>query len=319
MKKILKYSFALIIGLITAIIILYWTPDIPRHQLVQKYAVGASDFLPLPSGANAHFRKQGNEDGEVLVLLHGSNSSLHAWEDWVNELSGDHLIYTVDLPGHGLTGPTPADDYSYAGMVDFVKEFTSELGLNEFILGGSSMGGGISLAYTVKHPSDVSALILVDPSGVKAPDGAKSDPPLAFKLAGRWYTDWILLNITPRSIVEQGATKGFVDQSKITDVMVDRYWELARLPGNRAATSKRFRSYRENSDKEVAVENVTAPTLILWGEEDLIIPIEAGKEMHKRLPNSTFVAFPNVGHVPMEEIPTQSAVIAKDFITALPN
>ncbi|MCK0069724.1 alpha/beta fold hydrolase [Kordiimonas laminariae] len=318
MKQVLKYLFAVLILIVGAVVVIFWTPDIPRHELVNKYATGASDFIELPSGAYAHYRKQGNENGETLVLIHGSNSSLHAWEDWVEILSSDYLIYTVDLPGHGLTGPTPADSYTYGAFVNFLREFKAAMNIDKFIIGGSSMGGGTSLQYALMYPQDLKALVLVDPAGISAPEGSKVDRPLAFELAGRWYTDWILLNITPRSIVEEGLKKGFVDQSKITEEMIDRYWELARLPGNRAATSKRFGSYRENRG-DLPVSKINLPTLLLWGEKDLLIPVEAGIEMHKRMPNSTLITFDSVGHVPMEEIPEESARIAKEFIESLNN
>ena len=100
--------------------------------------------------------------------------------------------------------------------------------------------------------------------------------------------------------------------------MIDRYWELARLPGNRAATSKRFSDARQNTG-DLLVSKINLPTLLLWGEQDLLIPIEAGREMHKRMPNSTLVTFDNVGHVPMEEIPEESARVAKEFIESLNN
>jgi pimeloyl-ACP methyl ester carboxylesterase len=64
-----------------------------------------------------HVRDQGNTDGPAIVLLHGSNASLHTWEPWVAQLGDRFRIVTMDMPGHGLAGRTPGDDYSPMGMV----------------------------------------------------------------------------------------------------------------------------------------------------------------------------------------------------------
>ncbi len=148
----------------------------------------------------------GNEDGPTIVLLHGSNASLHTWEGWVEALETDYMVITVDLPGHGLTGSTPAGDYTYDGMNLFLKEFVETLDINNFFLGGNSMGGALTLKYALTHPARLKGIILVDAAGINTPPSAqgKVDYPLAFDLAGHWYSSWILNNITPRSVVVEG-------------------------------------------------------------------------------------------------------------------
>ena len=81
---------------------------------------------------------------------------------------------------------------------------------------------------------------------------------------------------------------------------VDRYWELLRYPGNRRATLKRF-GYPYEPLTEAEVAAITAPTLILWGEEDRLIPVEAGQWLAKTMPNSSLVIYPRIGHLPHEE------------------
>lgn len=315
MMKWFKVALALIGLALMLVLFLAWTPDIPAKKLEEKYATGASDFIELPSGARAHYRMQGNTEGQTLLLLHGSNSSLHTWEAWVDALETDHFIVTVDLPGHGLTGPTPADDYTYKGMVDFLHDFKTALNLKKFILGGNSMGGAVTMSYALAHPEDLTALILVDAAGIAPPANTKIavNRPKAFNLAGRWYTDWILENITPRSLVEEGLKTSIVDHSLINDAMIDRYWELARRPGNRKATGLRFAWYREGRD-DLPANEITLPTLILWGEFDSLIPLEVGQLIHKQIAGSEMVVYPNIGHIPMEEIPAITASAVRNFI-----
>ena len=318
MKKVLKYTLGIALISIGLLVFIGWTNDIPHDVLAEKYAVGASDFIELPSGARAHYRIEGNDEGPTLLLLHGSNASLHTWEPWVEALETSYLLVTVDLPGHGLTGNTPADDYTYGGMIIFLHEFTQTVGLKNFFLGGNSMGGAVALHYALAYPYQLDGLILLDAAGIKVPQTAaqKVDRPIAFDLAGHWYSDWILENITPRNFVSEGLDKAFTDKSKINNKMIDRYWELLLHPGNRKATGIRFASYRK--DKGVLpLERINIPTLILWGADDSLIPVEVGFELEKRIKDSRLIVFPDVGHVPMEEIPEKSAAALDAFIESV--
>ncbi|WP_417460971.1 alpha/beta fold hydrolase [Kordiimonas sp.] len=315
MAKWLKYGVAALVLALALIVYWAWTPDIPHEVLAEKYATGASDFLELPSGARAHIRTRGNFEGKTLILLHGSNASLHTWEPWVDALDADYFIVTVDLPGHGLTGATPSEDYTYNGMVAFVDELVETLNLENFVLGGNSMGGGVTLAYALQHPGKPDGLILVDAVGIPVPENTRVETsrPLAFDLAGHWYSDWILENITPRSIVEEGLKKCFFDNSNVTEAKITLYWELARHPGNRGATGKRFAWYRDGRSS-LDITPIKLPTLILWGEEDSLIPVETGTQMHQMIEGSELITYPEVGHLPMEEIPAISANAVRTFL-----
>jgi len=316
--KTLKIIGVLFIAALAGLVYVGWASDIPHDTLAEKYATGASDFIDLPSGARAHYRIQGNDAGPKVLLLHGSNASLHTWEGWIEALEDNYFIVTVDLPGHGLTGATPADDYTYTGMVNFLKEFTDAIAFERFTLGGNSMGGGITLQYALTYPEQLEALVLVDAAGIDVPASAahKVDFPLAFQLAGRWYTDWIFTNITPRSIVAEGLKKSLTNQDIADDKIIDLYWELARHPGNRRATSKRFAWYRE-SKQSLAIDSIEKPTLIIWGEDDKLIPVEVGHEMHHRIKGSQLEVFKNMGHIPMEEAPAETVVTVQDFLATL--
>lgn len=316
MLKWFKYVGVIFVLTVAALVYIGWASDIPRDKLIAKYATGASDFVDLPSGARAHYRMQGNTNGQTLLLLHGSNASLHTWEPWVTQLSDDFFMVTVDLPGHGLTGPVPSDDYSYQGMVKFVKEFTEALDIKNFILGGNSMGGGVTLAYTLQYPDDPTHLILVDAGGTQLPTPPQGevDYPLAFELAGRWYSSWIIEYITPRNLASEGLFASVSVKDIVTEDMVDRYWELARHPGSRRATGIRFAGYREAGRRDLPVEGIALPTLIIWGDEDKLIPVELGYALDSRIPNSELKVFDGVGHLPMEEVAEESAEAVRAFL-----
>src|SRR5262250_896490 len=134
MKRLLKRLLWLVTGFLVisavtvAVLVLFFsTAPVPAATLTAKYGQAPSQFLTLPGGTVAHYRDYAATTGEarapILVLLHGSNSSLHTWEPWAQRLRGTMRVVTVDLPGHGLTGATAEADYSANGMVEFVDTF----------------------------------------------------------------------------------------------------------------------------------------------------------------------------------------------------
>src|SRR5216684_2404132 len=181
-------------------------------------------------------------------------------------------VVTVDLPGHGLTGATVENDYSQAGMVAFVENFTRALGIDRpFVLAGNSMGGHLAWRYTLAHPERVSKLVLVDAGGIRLP-GEEPPAPLAFRLARNPITAPMVRRFAPRSLFASAILKSLYNKSLVTPEMIDRYWELNRRKGTADATLARFRLPRSDPAMQARLHEIAAPTLILWGREDELIP-----------------------------------------------
>ena len=285
--------------------------DIPRAELVARYGGPDSRFVTLASGAAAHYRDQGPPDAPVLVLLHGSNASLHTWEPWVKLLAGDFRVVSVDLPGHGLTGAVPGDDYSQKAMAGFVLEFVSAIGLDKFALAGNSMGGAVAARFVLDNPGRVTKLILIDAGGL--PSKTRSDPGIGFRLARMPVIQDLLLVVTPRMIFAASLRTAIADDALATDAMVDRYWLLNRMEGTRAASLKRFQLDPDTTLQQHAAE-ITVPTLILWGEKDTLIPVDAAEAWHQAIAGSQLIVYPGIGHIPMEETAEKSAADAAAFL-----
>lgn len=280
-----------------------------------KYAAAPSQFISLADGAVAHVRDQGNREGPVLVLIHGSNASLHTWEPWVALLGAKYRIVTMDMPGHGLTGAVPGDDYSRTGMVTFTHEVLQKLGLTHYAIGGNSMGGGVAAQYAEDYPREVTALILVDAAGLPRKMQPGEKIPLGFRIARMPVLNKIMLYVSPRSIFEEGVRKVFVDQSKVTNEMIDRYYDLNLYDGNRRATGIRFRLPQNDETVAEKLGEIRALTLILWGDKDGLIPVENAAEFQKRISGAKVVIYPNVGHIPMEEVAEKSAADVDAFLS----
>jgi pimeloyl-ACP methyl ester carboxylesterase len=325
MKKLLKRLLWTVTGLVLVLavglgvlLLFFSTPEIPAETLAAKYGQPPSQFLKLPGGTVAHYRDYPAANGEkaapILVLLHGSNASLHTWEPWVQRLRPTMRVVTVDLPGHGLTGATAEADYSAEGMVAFVDSFTRTLGIDRsFVLAGNSMGGNVAWRFTLAHPDRVSRLVLVDAAGITLP-GVSMTPPIGFRLARNPLAAPILRHFAPRAIFEKTLQAAFYDKSLVTPEMVDRYWELNRRTGTPEVTLARFRLPLSNPAMMDRLHEITVPTLILWGREDALIPVAHAQAFAERLPNAVVMIYDHCGHIPMEEVADRSAADLQVFM-----
>lgn len=313
-RKRVMLPLAVVVAII-ALFLALRTPDTDRAAMIGKYGGPAAQFAAGPAGQRIHYRDQGNTAGPPMILLHGSSSSLHTWEPLIARLGKDYRIVTLDLPGHGLTGATPDNDYSAGGMIAAVDVVAAQLGLDHFILGGNSMGGWVSWRYALAEPARVDALILLDAGGMPLRKGETAPPSnIGFRIlkypAGRWLAG----QITPRSLIEKSLRGSVSNQAIVDEPMIDRYWELLRFPGNRQATSIRATTDREEAMVD-QIGAITAPTLILFGKEDALIRASAAQTFNERIQGSEVVLLDNIGHLPMEEAPNATATAIADFLT----
>lgn len=295
--------------------------DLPYADLKAKYATSASKFMTLPDGVGVHYRDQGKADGPPIVMVHGFSANLDAWEPWVGQLGSDYRIITLDLAAHGLTTVPAGYQVSTEGQVEIVDQLTRALKVDRFVMAGNSMGGGVSWNYALAHPERVRALILVDSVGLPPPPKAgqkqKGDgPPLVFMIMRSSMGRAILKQINPRPLAEKGLKQAYVDQSLVTPALVDRYADLALAPGHREL----LMSSRPGPRTPVTLETfkaITAPTLVMHGEADTVIPVEAGKALSAAIPGAKLILYPGVGHVPMEQIPEKSAQDVRVFLSSV--
>ena len=316
MLRFIKWLFILLLAALAALFFWGYAPDTDAAQMERKYGSAASRFAKLEPGLRVHYRDEGKQDGPVLVLIHGSNASLHTWEQWVGILGKDYRIISLDLPGHGLTGNNPAGVYDSASYVRVVDRLLTKLNVDKALIGGNSMGGGVSWAYALEHPEKVEALLLVDASG--QPYARSGKTPLGFRLMRMPVIKEAARFIAPRSIFESSVKTSMSVQSEIDDKLIDRYWELNRYPGNRNATMQRFSNSKSMvpGTKE-RLSTIKVPVLILWGAEDNLIPVTAAKWFAEAMPQAKLIIYPNVGHIPMEEIPQKSANDVKIWLDGL--
>lgn len=313
--RIVAWIAAAVVAVIVVAWLVFRVSDISVATLRAKYASPASQFVEVMPGLTVHLRDEGKRDGVPLVLLHGSNASLHTWEPWVARLGDRYRIISFDFPAHGLTGPAPDGQYTQAAYAKVLTAAVANRGLTRFVVAGNSMGGGVAARYAADHPDRIAGLILVDASGAPYPAG-DSGIPLALRIARAPVIRDIASGITPRSMIAAAFAGAVSNKAVMTPAMVDRYWELLRYPGNRAATLDRFaQGYSSVSPTDLG--RIDAPVLILWGREDRFIPVAAAGYFARHLPHSRTIIYDGVGHLPMEETPDRSAADVAAFIASL--
>ncbi|QIQ86724.1 alpha/beta hydrolase [Erythrobacter sp.] len=323
MKWVLRAGLALVAALVVLFLI-FRTPDTDAEAMRAKYGGAPSQFVEIGDGAVVHLRDTGPRDGLPIVLLHGSNSDLHTWDEWATGLEDTYRVIRFDQVGHGLTGPDPQADYGRANYTADIGEVADALGLEAFVIGGNSMGGKHALAYASAHPERVLGLVLVDASGgpmlreAIEQEGEKGQDDdgggnIGFAIAQMPGINRIVEQVTPRSLIESSLEQSVSVKSVVTEELIDRYWELLRYPGNRRATLQRFSGEYDPLSKE-EIAGIAAPTLIIWGAEDRLIPLAAGRWLDRVMPQSTFVVYEEVGHLPQKEVPERSLADVREWL-----
>jgi pimeloyl-ACP methyl ester carboxylesterase len=298
-------AFAVAVGLLLR-------PDIPFAKLEAKYANDQSRFMDLPGGLHIHYRDQGRRDGPPIVMIHGYSAALQAWEPWVARLGDRYRIVTLDLPGHGLTRAPETYVASLDRYADLVETVTEHLKLGPYVVVGNSMGGGVAWTLALKHPSRLRGLVLVDSVGWPSPND-QGGSSLLYKALSSPVGLWALKNLDTRWYAQSNLRAAYVDPKLVTPALIDRYVDLSRGPGHRAI----LLNIGSSGGAPVTAQTLGAiktPTLVMHGEADAVIPLAVGKALASAIPGAKLVTYPGVGHVPMEQIPDQSAHDVRAFL-----
>jgi len=313
MKLAVKVAVGILLllaGALGAAFIAWRVPDQPVSALQAKWAPPPSQFIAV-RGMQVHLRDEGPRDDPVpIVLLHGTSASLHTWEGWTRELTRERRVIRFDLPGFGLTGPSPDGIYTVESYVDTVLAVADRLGVQRFVLAGNSLGGYVAWATAVLHPERVERLVLVDAAGY--PFQSQSVP-LAFRIARTPILNVLMRDVLPRGVVERSLRDVYGDPTRVTPDLVDRYFDLATRAGNRAALVARFNQTKPGSLAD-RVPEIQVPTLILWGGKDRLIPLEFGERFARDIHGSRLVVFDALGHVPHEEDPARTVAAVLPFM-----
>lgn len=308
LKKILFVLLGLVvlaIGAVGAGWALMHRPDIPYAELDKTYGYGETEtrLVDHGDGLVAHVRITGNRAGKTLLLIHGYTASTHTWDALVDALKADHRLVAIDLPGHGLTRTPVGYKATIDGMTDFVEKTCELLGLPKMTVIGSSMGGHVAWNLALRTPGRVDGLALVGAAGWPREAGSANptETPVT-QLMRNPTLGPILRDLDSTAIFTQGLRASFVNASLATPDMIKRYVDLSRAPGHRPV----ILDLRLNYDTRTfatpeRMAKILAPTLILHGDKDALVPVDGGRKFDESIPNSRLIVYENIGHLPQEE------------------
>ncbi|MEY4975994.1 MAG: 2-hydroxy-6-oxononadienedioate/2-hydroxy-6-oxononatrienedioate hydrolase [Pseudomonadota bacterium] len=283
-----------------------WTPDLPRAELEARY-LAAPDDMRSVGPWRLHVRDSGPRDAPAVVLLHGFGSSLQTWDDWAEGLSKTHRVIRLDLPGSGLSPPDPAHDYSDARSLQMLLALLDELGVQRASLVGHSMGGRIAWTLAARHPERTERLVLVAPDGFASfgiEYGKAMDVPASWGL---------MRHALPRAVLRMNLQAAYARPESLTEARVTRYHELLRAPGARRAMLDRLRQTVLQAPVPL-LRQIRAPTLLVWGEADAMIPFVHAQDYLQAIAGSRLAAFAGTGHLPQEEAAQASLQAVAAFL-----
>lgn len=316
-RAIMKAAMTILTGLVIVLLLasgvflaLTWAPELSVNDLKSRWAPPPSQFVDV-AGMNVHVRDEGPRDDHIpLVLMHGTGSSLHAWDGWVDALKDKKRVIRFDLPGFGLTGPSPDNRYSVDNDVRVMFALLDKLGVKRCITGGNSLGGAVAWRAALAEPARVEKLILVDAGGY--PFHSMSQP-IGFRLLRIPGVTWLMQHTLPRFLVEQGMRNVFGDPNRVKPEMIERAIELTQRQGNRRALVERAKQ-RPSQSFAHRIPELKLPTLIIWGGRDRLLPPDDAERFHRDIADSTLVVFDDLGHAPEEEDPERTVAAVKTFL-----
>jgi len=288
---------------------LAWTPDLPQAELDAKYLRQPSDRITLRGqpGVRLHMRDSGPRTAPALLMLHGFGASLHTWETWAETLSAHYRVIRIDLPGCGLSPPDPSGMYTDARSEQLLLALLDQLQLAQVTLIGHSIGGRIAWSFAAHRPERVARLVLIAPDGFASPGfdyGKAPEVPVSFRL---------MTQVLPKPLLRMSLVPAFANPEVLSDRLTQRYFDLVRAPGARASLLARMQQ-TVLTDPRPQLRHITAPTLLIWGEQDAMIPFSHAADYLAALPRASLVALPAIGHLPQEEQPGRGLAALQAFL-----
>ena len=258
-----------------------------------------SHFLNV-DGVQMHYQEFGDAAKPPMILIHGYTASVYVWKTVAPMLADNGFrVIAVDLVGFGWSEKPTSFEYSIQAQARSISRFMNSLGIGRAIIVGNSYGGAVALNLTLDYPEIVEKLVLVDPV---ANDEPKNHPVLklvAFRGIGEILTPFFAdSKVFLRARMHNTLAKA--NHHLITEERMNAIRRpLLAADGHHSllATSRNWNAKRIEKDAYL----IKQPTLIIWGEQDRVIPIKCGYKLHNEMLNSRFVVLKDCGHVPPEE------------------
>lgn len=275
-------------------------------KLTKTYLVNIDDakmleekFLQI-DGNKIRYLESGNST-KILVLVHGLGASAERWDQVIPIFADHYRVIVPDLIGFGYSDK-PIADYTPEFFSDFLEKFFDAAHIVCPNLIGSSLGGQIAAEYTAKNPKKIKKLILVSPAGVMK----QSTPALDAYIMAAMYPN------------EQSAKNAFElmegSEKKIHDDIINGFIERMRLPNAKLAFMSTLLGLKNSEIITTKLQSIHSPSLVIWGSNDPVIPIDYAKNFISAIQNSKFHKMEGCGHTPYVQEPQVFASVVLNFL-----
>ncbi|WP_339825718.1 alpha/beta fold hydrolase [uncultured Parasphingorhabdus sp.] len=249
----------------------------------------------------------GSPDAEPLVLLHGFGGDKDNWAAYAPEIVGKYRLIAPDLPGFGENTRDIDRDYDMATQASRVRDFLDAMGIEKCHIGGNSMGGFVSLRFALDYPERLISMTLFNNAGVVGVNESKlqkeaQDGKNPLEIHSPDDVKRMLAFVAHKPMKVPGQIrKIFYEDFAVHRALLDKiFWTLVE-----DGTAKPLNDQ---------LDQVKAPTLIIWGRHDQLIDVSCVDVLEKGIPNAESIIFEDVGHIPMIENPKGTAKRHLEFL-----
>lgn len=257
------------------------------------------------------------ENAESIVLLHGFSANKDNWIRFTKALNKKYHVIAVDLAGHGDSEKLLTTDYGLIKQAERLDALMTSVGVEHFHIAGNSMGGAISAIYSLNHPDKIKSLTLIDAAGIEgkntseyyktlakgnnpliATDEASFDYRMDFTMSQPPMLPWPLYP----AFVRKTLARAELNEKIFSDMI---------------ATKKQLLDMGFHQSIKATIAQSNVPTLIMWGKEDRVLDVSAAAAFKEIIPTASVHIFEGVGHLPMVEIPNESAEVYQQFLSTI--
>jgi pyruvate dehydrogenase E2 component (dihydrolipoamide acetyltransferase) len=288
--------------------------DVERAAAFAAAAAAAprAETITLENGTEIAALVAGATDAPAtLLFIHGLGGSQTTWATVLGNFAENFRVVALDLPGHGASGkpsPDAGGDYSVGALAAAVGEVIEKLDLAPAVLVGHSLGGATALDLALSRPKLVRGLVLVNSAGL----GAEVSGDLLDRIEAE----------PSREEAQKLLELFFADKRFVLDRGVDDMHASRTAPGAdaavKAAAGASFSREGQTVRYDERLGELTQPILIIWGEQDAVLPAAHGVAATKAVPRAWFELLEGIGHVPQIEASEAFSAIVKRWLAALP-
>ncbi len=282
------------------------SPGVPDPASLQD----ATSRWVQVEGVRVHLRDTGPPagGGPVLLLIHGYLGSSYSYRELLARLAPAGRLIAVDLPGFGLSAK-PDIRYTLGFFLGFLDRLRGNLGLGRVVLVGHSFGGCLALHYAARRPEAVAGLVLIAPDGLEGEEGRYGWLRRSRLLVG------LAALLNNRATLAWGMRRHtFHDSRRVTPAQVDSVAATALSPEGRRAQARIARDVVGRHPVDRLLPVIAAPVLLIWGEEDRVLPVRWAGRFLERLPRARLWPVPDAGHLPQVEAPERTADGIRAFL-----